>query len=158
VVLGTLHRFEEARKEIQRAIQCQAPLGHASGLWKTWYILANVERESGNATVAAEAKQRAIECYLAYRNDGGENHDADGIMCVAVTQALLRGGPEAAASILNQKAADSDLPASPAPLIQALQAIVAGSRDRSLADTSDLTYTSAAEILLLIETLEKRAS
>ena len=38
--------------------------------------------------------------------------------------------------------------------IQALQAIVAGSRDRSLADAPDLGHTMAAELLLLIETLE----
>jgi hypothetical protein len=42
------------------------------------------------------------------------------------------------------------------PFIQALQAIVAGSRDRTLADAPDLNYTMAAEILFLIETLEKR--
>ena len=42
--------------------------------------------------------------------------------------------------------------------IRALQAIVAGSRDRTLADDPDLDYGMAAEILLLIETLEKRAS
>lgn len=35
-----------------------------------------------------------------------------------------------------------------------LQAIVAGSRDRSLADAPDLHYTMAAEILWLIEALE----
>jgi len=32
---------------------------------------------------------------------------------------------------------------------------VAGSRDRSLADAPDLNYSMAAEILFLIETLEK---
>ena len=39
--------------------------------------------------------------------------------------------------------------------IHALQAITAGSRDRSLADAPDLSPTMAAEVLLLIETLEK---
>jgi hypothetical protein len=34
-------------------------------------------------------------------------------------------------------------------------AIVAGRRDRTLADAPDLDYTMAAEILFLIETLEK---
>jgi hypothetical protein len=37
----------------------------------------------------------------------------------------------------------------------ALKAIVAGSRERSLADARKLNYTSAAEILFLLETLEK---
>lgn len=39
--------------------------------------------------------------------------------------------------------------------IQALQTIVSGSRDRSLADAADLGYSMAAEILFLIETLEQ---
>jgi hypothetical protein len=38
-----------------------------------------------------------------------------------------------------------------------LQAIVAGGRDRNLADAPDLDYSMAAEILFLIETLEKQA-
>ena len=42
------------------------------------------------------------------------------------------------------------------PEADILQAIVAGSRDRPLADAPNLHYTMAAEILLLIETLELR--
>ncbi|MFO1430080.1 MAG: hypothetical protein U1F76_08075 [Candidatus Competibacteraceae bacterium] len=39
--------------------------------------------------------------------------------------------------------------------IRALQAIVAGSRDHTLADAPDMYYRDAAKILFLIETLEK---
>ena len=42
-----------------------------------------------------------------------------------------------------------------AAFIRALQAIVAGRRDRTLADAPDLDFGMAAEILFLIETLEK---
>jgi hypothetical protein len=41
------------------------------------------------------------------------------------------------------------------PLIEALQAIVTGSRDRTLAETPGLDYKMAAEILFLLETIEK---
>ena len=129
--------------------------GHASEPWKTWAILADIETDAGNPTAAAEAKRKAIECYLAYRRDGGENHDADGRICLAVTQPLLAGDPAAAASLLQQLAADPKLPAWLRPFIQALQAIVAGSRDRTLADAPDLHYTMAAEILFLLDKLEK---
>jgi hypothetical protein len=61
--------------------------------------------------------------------------------------------PPAASSFLQQLAATPDVPAWLRPFIQALQAIVNGSRDRSLADAPDLHYGMAAEILLLIETL-----
>jgi hypothetical protein len=39
--------------------------------------------------------------------------------------------------------------------MRALQAIVAGGRDRTLADAPDLDSGMAAEILFLLETLEK---
>ena len=153
--LRKLRRLDEARQEIRRAIECDAQFGHASEPWKTWAILADIETDAGNPTAAAEAKRKAIECYLAYRRDGGENHNADGRICLAVTEPLLAGDPAAAASLLQQVAADPKLPAWLRPFIQALQAIVAGSRDRTLADAPDLHYTMAAEILFLLDELEK---
>jgi hypothetical protein len=108
-----------------------------------------------NPTAAAEAQRQAIACYLAYRRDGGENHDAVGRLSLTVTQSLLAGDAPTAASLLQQLAAHPNTSRSRGVFIRALQAIVAGSRDRSLADASDLDYTMAAEILFLIETLEK---
>ena len=54
----------------------------------------------------------------------------------------------------HQIANDRDVPSHLITYIRALQAIVAGSRDRGLAGAPDLDYAMAAEILLLIETLE----
>ena len=153
--LRKLRRLDEARQEIRRAIECDAQFGHASEPWKTWAILADIETDAGNPAAAAEAKRKAIECYLAYRRDGGENHDSDGRICLAVTQSLLAGDPAAAASLLQQRAADPKLPGWLRPFIHALQAIVAGSRDRTLADVPDLHYSMAAEILFLLDKLEK---
>ena len=149
-----LRRFDEARQEIRRAIACDAPLGHAAEPWKTWMTLANLETETGNSAAAAEAKQKAIACYLAYRRDGGENHNVSGRISVAITERLLAGDTAAAAALLQQLADDPETNWLQ-PFIQALQAIVDGSRDRSLADAPDLGHTMAAEILFLIETLEK---
>ena len=71
-----------------------------------------------------------------------------------MTQSLLAGDPAQAASLLQQLAADPDA-AWLLTFIRALQAIVAGRRDRTLADAPDLDYGMATEILFLIETLEK---
>ena len=150
--LRKLHRFDEARQEIRRAIECKAQFGHASESWNSWYILAAIETETGNIAAAAEAKGNAIASYLAYRRDGGENHQPDGRISLAVTQALRSGEPAEAATLLQQRAADPDA-AGLLPFIGALQAVVAGSRDPALADQPELDYTMAAEILLLIETL-----
>lgn len=155
-VLRKLRRLDEARQEIRRAIQCDAQFGHASEPWKTWGTLVNIETDAGNPTAAAEARQNALACYLAYRRDGGENHSDAGRDCFTATQALLAGDVAGAAAFLQEQAAGWEA-AGVSTFIPYLQAIVAGSRDRSLAAAPDLDYTMAAEILLLIETLEKSA-
>ena len=153
--LRKLRRLDEARQEIRGAIECKAQFGHAALPWTFWNILADIETDAGNRTAAAEAKRKAIASYLAYRRDGGENHDPDGRICLAVTEPLLAGDLAAAASLLQQVAADPDLPNHARTFIQALQTIVAGSRDRTLADAPDLHYSMAAEILFLLDKLEK---
>jgi tetratricopeptide (TPR) repeat protein len=154
VRLYKLRRLDEARQECHRAIECGAQFGDASKLWTTWSILAAVETDAGNPAAAAEAKGETIVCYLAYRRDGGETHEAPGRISLAVTQSLLAGDPAQASGVLQQQ-----LPLFEAAgfggFIRALQAIVAGRRDRTLADAADLDPTMAAEILLLIETLEQ---
>ena len=101
----------------------------------------------------AGQRRKAIACYLAYRRDGGENHSDPGRLFQAVTQALRAGQRGKAEQIIaqyrerwkNDKNPEAD----------ALQAIVAGRRDGTLADAPDFDYTMAAEILLLIETLDR---
>ncbi|MDG4597228.1 MAG: tetratricopeptide repeat protein [Candidatus Contendobacter sp.] len=152
--LRKLHRLNEARQEIRRAIRCKTQFGHAAEPWKSWAILADIETDAGNPAAAAEAKAKAIAGYLAYRRDGGENHDAEGRIAFAVTQSLRGGDPATSAPLLQQQAPCFEA-AGFGGFIRALQAIVAGSRDCALADVPDLHYTMAAEILFLIETLEK---
>jgi tetratricopeptide (TPR) repeat protein len=152
--LRKLRRLDEARQEIRRAIECDAQFGHASEPWKTWGILADIETDAGNFAAAAEAKRKAIACYLAYRRDGGENHSDPGRLIFDVTQKLRAGNRAAAASLLREQTARYE-EAGFGGFIQALQAIVAGRRDRTLADAPDLDYSMAAEILFLIETLER---
>jgi hypothetical protein len=118
----------------------------------SWRILTDIETDAGNTASAAEAKGKAIACYLAYRRDGGENHYPDGRISLAVTQALQSDDPAKAANFLQQLAADPEA-AGLLPFIGALQAVVACSRDPALADQPELDYTMAAEILLLIESL-----
>jgi tetratricopeptide (TPR) repeat protein len=152
--LRKLRRLDEARQELRRAIECKEALGHAGSVWDTWAVLADIEIDAGNPAAAEEARAKAIAGYLAYRRDGGENQDTAGRISLAVTQSLLAGDAAAAASLLQELAANPDF-AWLRSFIQALQAIVAGSRDCALADAPELDYSMAAEILFLIETLEK---
>jgi hypothetical protein len=153
--LRKLRRLDEARQEIRRSIECKQQFGHASEPWTSWAIFAAIESDDGNATAAAQAKHKAVECFLAYRREGGENHSGGGRLVFDMTERLRAGGPAAAASFLQQLAAAPELPALDRTFIHALQAILAGSRDPNLATAPDLDYSTAAEIILLIENLEK---
>jgi hypothetical protein len=106
--LRKLRRLDEARQEIRRAIECKGQFGHASEPWKSWSILAAIETDAGNAAAATEAQGKAIACYLAYRRDGGENHDGPGRLSLAVTQALRSGKSAEVATLLQQRAADPE--------------------------------------------------
>jgi tetratricopeptide (TPR) repeat protein len=152
--LRKLGRLDEARVESYRAIECNAGFGHASTPWQTWAILSGIESDAGNSDAASEAHRKAIKCYLAYRRDGGENYDTEGKISLAVTEFLLAGEPANAESLLQQLVADPSLPNHGHTFVQILLTIVAGSRDRSLAETPDLDFGMATEILFLIEKLE----
>jgi tetratricopeptide (TPR) repeat protein len=154
--LCKLHRFEKARQAILRSIDCFAPFGHTGLPWKSWAILADIETASGNGAAAADARQQAIEAFIAYRRDGGENERGTSQLALAVLQGLTSGDPGEAASMLQQLAAKPQA-ALLLPYITALKAIIAGSRDRSLADDPALHHSHAAEVLLLIEALEAEA-
>ncbi len=149
-----LQRLEEARQAIRRSIDCKAPFGHAALPWTSWHILTEIETTAGNSAAAADARHQALNAYLAYRHDGGKNQNISGRLALAVHEAIASGDPAKAASSLQQLAADPRA-ASMLPFLTALQAIAAGSRDRSLADEPGLDYDEAAEVLPLIEALEQ---
>jgi len=154
--LRVLKRFDEARQQIRRSIECKSQFGHAAEPWTSWALLAQIERDVGNRAASVDPKRKAIASYLAYRRDGGEDHDEEGRLSLAITEYLLAGDNAAASSLLQQLTTDPDLPDHARTFIGALQAVVAGSRDRSLADAPDLNYRMAAEIFFLIETLENQ--
>ncbi len=152
--LRRLGRLAEARREVERAIECKAPFGHAAEPWKTWSILADIETADRHPEAAAAARTRARAAYLDYRRDGGENHSPAGRLALAVTERLSAGDPAAARSLLRQTAVDPGWQTDEdRAFIHSLDAIAAGSRDPALADTPGLTYDLAAEVLLLLGTL-----
>jgi len=67
-----LERFDEARRELLRAIECGKPFGHSAEPWTTFNILYNMEAAVGDAAAAQDARAKAITTYLAYRRDGGQ--------------------------------------------------------------------------------------
>jgi len=148
-----LRRYDEAHRELTRAIQCGKPFGHAAQPWKTFGLLHDLELATGNAAAAAEARRRAIEAYLAYRRAGGESQTPGGKLCAMVAEAVGSGQTGRATAALSALLQRPDLPAYAKALIRALQAILAGSPDPALADDPALGYDDVAELLLLLESL-----
>ncbi|MCP4113217.1 MAG: tetratricopeptide repeat protein, partial [Desulfobacteraceae bacterium] len=145
-----LKRFNEARDEIKRAIECKKPYGHAAQSWNTWNTLYDLEQAVGNTTAAAQAREKAMELFLAYRRDGGENHSNAGRLCFAFAQAVEAGQTDEIREHLKQLTHPSWK-----PLVSALQAILSGSRDPALASDPALHYELAVEVKLLLERLGK---
>jgi tetratricopeptide (TPR) repeat protein len=71
ITLITLKRYEEARQEIRRAIECFKPYGHNVEPWRAWDKLREIELADSNQEAAAQAREQAIQLYLAFRRDGG---------------------------------------------------------------------------------------
>jgi tetratricopeptide (TPR) repeat protein len=151
--LYRLRRMDEARVEIRRAIQCNAGRGYSAEPWKTWALLTAIESDAGNADAAADARQKSVDSYLAYRRDGGENHTESGRLVAEVAEALESGDAGSAATFLESIVDEPAIPAPVRAFAGALRRVVAGDRDRGLAAHPELDYKMAAEVLLLVETL-----
>jgi len=149
-----LKRYDQARQEIQRAIECKEPYGHAAEPWTAWAILQYLYEAEGNAGAAARARNKAIELYLSYRRDSGENHSPAGKLCAWFRQALEKEPHAAIRTRLGQFAGQWVSSPEAQALVHALQAILEGSRDPALAETPELDYNSAVEIRLLLEGIQ----
>jgi hypothetical protein len=83
--------YDNARREILRAIECREPLGHAAELWRTWNVLYNIETARNNTDAAKMARRKAIAAYEAYRRDGGVSPNDITELYEMVAQAVQSG-------------------------------------------------------------------
>jgi tetratricopeptide (TPR) repeat protein len=148
-----MQQYDEARHELLRAIECNEPYGHAAEPWKTWDILRDLEQACGNSGAAAQARQRAVESYLAYRRAGGQSMTGSAEVCAMAAEAMAKGDIAELEQQLTLLSG-ADVPPSAKALISKLQAILHGDRNPALADDPDLDYSNAVELQLLLEALE----
>ena len=156
IALIILKRYEEARREILRAIECFKPYGHNGEPWRAWDKLREIELAEGNQDAAARAREQAIQVYLSCRRDGFENENPSARLCKLFEEALKKQKPEEVDKQLDEVANDPKIPVSGKMLVAKLKEILAGSRERELAADLGLNYGDAAEILFLLERLEKK--
>jgi tetratricopeptide (TPR) repeat protein len=152
--LVELRRYEQARQELHRAIECKRGYGHAAEPWNTWSILADLETATEHHDDARFARQQAVATYLDYRRDGGHSHSNLIRVYTATVQAIKENQQDDLAREL-----DNWLEADSSPWltarIRAVQAILAGERDASLADHPDINPINAAELLLVLQALSR---
>jgi tetratricopeptide (TPR) repeat protein len=151
--LMTLKRYDDTRQELQRAFECKKPFGHAARPWTTWALLHDLEQAIGNAPAAANAWQQALQCYLAYRRDGGESQEPVASLCAFIANAMRRGDTTAVAQELAHLRAIIDPPPWLQTMLPKLHTILHGDRNPALAADPALDYDDAAELLLLLERL-----
>jgi tetratricopeptide (TPR) repeat protein len=146
-----LQLYDEARSELLRAIECKQAFGHAVQPWTTWNTLHDLEQASGNPPAAREARQQALAAYLAYRRDGGENHEGAGRLTLAAGLAIQQGDTVEIEQVIGQLLELEDWDKN---FLHKLQAIIAGERDLIWEEDEGLFYEGAAELVLLLEGLE----
>ena len=147
-----LREYNEARRELLRAIKCTESYGHAAEAWNTWSILYELENISGNTEAAVEARLKAAASYLAYRRDGGQSITVGAKLCSLAAEAIKQGR----ASKLAEELADfseGDVPQLSRVLLSKVEAILRGERNTALAEDSELEYHDIAELRLLLEDL-----
>jgi tetratricopeptide (TPR) repeat protein len=151
--LKKLKRYDEARPEIMRAIDCKRQFGHAAEPWKTFAILHNIETADGNHAAAREAWTQARDAYLAYRRQGGDAQTVGGKLADHVLGLISQQKTGEIQPLFNRLVNDPGAPDSLKQLIQTMTTILDGSREPALADDPGLNYADAAEILFFMERL-----
>jgi tetratricopeptide (TPR) repeat protein len=155
ITLTKLGRYKNAREEINRAIECDKPYGHDVQPWAPWHSLSNLETAVGDGAAAAKARQQAWELFLAYRRDGGENHEPGGRICAMVEQAINGGQTEEIEKLLAEVANAHETGPKNKLLISKLQALLSGSRDPALWEDPGLFFMDAVELRMLVEKIKR---
>jgi tetratricopeptide (TPR) repeat protein len=148
-----LNRLPEARLALEQALTHKLEQGSDGEIWKTWHLLARLDTLQGKPG-AADARQRAVESFLEHRRGGGRNPHPAAQLCQAVL-ALIQAGDTDPAHLRPPADRVPDPTQGVGLLLDKLRAVLAGERDPALAEDSRLHYQYAAELRLLLDTLNR---
>lgn len=151
--LCKLKRYDEARVEIMRAIECKSQVGLASSPWTSFDILSNIERADGNHSAARAAWTQARDAYLAYRRQGGYAQHGHVRFAEQIVSLVGQQKVDEIQALFDRLVSDPNTDDSLKQLIHIVITILNGSRDKALGDDPALYYADAAEVLFLIERL-----
>ncbi len=152
-MLIKLGRYDEARSELLRAIECKKTHGLAAELWKVFSVLENLECATGHPGAALAAREESIQTYLAYRRAGGVSQTGGVQLFDLAVNAVKRNNSIEARQRLAKFPVGADTPNFVKALIPKLDSFLAGDRNPDLAADPELDYRDAAELQLLLESL-----
>jgi len=150
LALISLGRYDEARPNILRGIECHKDLGSAVEPWWGWEIMAKLETAVENTAGATFALRQARTACLEFRRQHGSFRHQAALICDYFVRDFLNNQKDHIRDQLPIVAADAKDNSSRA-VLRSLHAIVEGSRDMSLADDPQLTFYDAAEVLWVLE-------
>lgn len=148
-----LKRYDEARDEIKRAIECMSNFGRAGSHWAQFGILYNLEISTGNTYAAEQAWEKAFTAYLGYRKDGGYGQTNSAQIVETFKNGIKQGDTPELEKLIVEHYSNMDLDPDDKLLFSKLKLVLDGNRDISLAMDSGLFFTDAAELHLLLEWL-----
>ncbi len=138
-----------------RAIECKQNLGHAGTVWNAFNILCRIEEADGNHEAARAAWAQARDAYLAYRRQGGyPSAGGNASLVEHVVGLIAQQKVEEIEPYFNELASEPNASDTRKEIMQAIIAILNGSREKALGDDPALYYADAAEVLFLIQRLE----
>ena len=149
----SLKEFKKARIEILQAIECKKDFGFIVDPWISYQVLFEIEQAENNQSAAKEARQKAIDVFLSYRQTGGENREWNGHLALAILSAISKQNTieisKARSALSNIEVKKPDKQA----FFSALRAIIDGNRDLELANNPILHYQQVVELKILLATL-----
>ncbi|HMT94593.1 tetratricopeptide repeat protein [uncultured Thiothrix sp.] len=149
-----LRCYEDARKELIRAIDCGQYFDSEAELWRVWGNLYMLEKAENNSREAWIAWQEAVKKRVSYRLNGGENNTDAGYLCESFCKTILHEGGHAASRLVAIELADETW-GNCIILLNKLAKIALGERSPKLAEDEQLHYEWAAEVLLVLDRLRK---
>jgi tetratricopeptide (TPR) repeat protein len=151
-LLLKLKRYDEARYEINRAIECNRHFGHTASPWFAFQILYNLEITTGNTEAAKKAWEKAFSAYLSYRKDGGYGI-SDSAQIVEIFKHKIKQGNTSELESMIEKYSNIKLPENMKLLFEKSDLILKGNREISLPKDFRLNPMDAVELHLLLEWL-----
>ena len=154
VTLVKLKRYDEARIEINRAIECHSQFGLSAAPWKTFAILQDIEIAQGNHQAATHAWSKARDAYLAYRQQGGYAQSSSGRLADDILKAITQDQIDTAVSDLTELCQNNEMPDWIKTFANQILTIINGARDTAIANDSTQRFDASAELLFFIERIE----